>query len=690
MTVQSTTARADYTGNGVTINFAVPFRFLANSHLRVLRTVIATNVATELILDSIGPDGYSVVGANNPAGGSITVVTPPTALERISIFRNVPITQTIDYIANDAFPAESHESGLDKLTMIVQQQGEVVDRAVVLSAQSVGVSNELPGPVALNLLRWKPDLSGIENAQPPAIATVADGAVVDATVSPIAGIQSTKLAFQQAGAGSALRDVQSKLRERISFEDYGAVGDGVADDTAAIQAAINANPGKDIYATRRFYRITSRINILNAVRLRAAAGGSEIQMATVNTDHIMIGDGTIGGKSTSLSTEIHGFTFTSAAGANFTTGSCIFVNYSSNLLIQDCFAYGKEGANVRLFRAMTLFRCAQSIVRNFRSSFMRDSHIFTNGSPLMENRTVDVRFESCYLASGGNHAMWWSGHSAGMFANDCIILDVGPFDALRIESDAATEQGTNFFVNNINIEGGNYASGRGIAIIKGSVVQIANGWIGGIIPPNPSVLVNALASDIELTGLRVDFGFLQVDGPATSVKSCEISGDGATNTVGVVVTAAAAGFLVAASRIKQFITSAISITGTPARGVISGVTCSSIGGSIITGANYSAGPSISGMRTNAVNAVVSAATINLDYGHDNYQVTGAAPNITDINPKCPGRRVVIQSGAGGITLSNASAVILPKGGAATVTVPQFRTIELFCDGSNWFEIGGNY
>lgn len=43
--------------------------------------------------------------------------------------------------------------------------------------------------------------------------------------------------FQQEGTGAVSTTVQRKLRESVSVKDFGAVGDGVADDTAGIQAA---------------------------------------------------------------------------------------------------------------------------------------------------------------------------------------------------------------------------------------------------------------------------------------------------------------------------------------------------------------------------------------------------------------------------------------------------------------------
>jgi hypothetical protein len=48
---------------------------------------------------------------------------------------------------------------------------------------------------------------------------------------------SELVAYQPAGTGAVPTDVQSKLRESVSVKDFGAVGDGVTDDTSAFTAA---------------------------------------------------------------------------------------------------------------------------------------------------------------------------------------------------------------------------------------------------------------------------------------------------------------------------------------------------------------------------------------------------------------------------------------------------------------------
>jgi hypothetical protein len=125
MTVSTSIYKAGpYAGSGTTGPFTVTFRFLANSHLRVIKT---STTGSETTLN-LGVD-YSVTGAGG-ASGTVTLTSPLLTGEKLTIVRNVPLTQETDYVFDDSFPAESHEQALDKLTMITQQLAEEVDRAV--------------------------------------------------------------------------------------------------------------------------------------------------------------------------------------------------------------------------------------------------------------------------------------------------------------------------------------------------------------------------------------------------------------------------------------------------------------------------------------------------------------------------------------------------------------------------------
>jgi len=69
--------------------------------------------------------------------------------------------------------------------------------------------------------------------------------------------------YDPAGTGAVQRSVQSKLRDVVSVKDFGAVGDGVTDDTAAIQAAITGcmASGKALYVPTGSYLLQSQLSV---------------------------------------------------------------------------------------------------------------------------------------------------------------------------------------------------------------------------------------------------------------------------------------------------------------------------------------------------------------------------------------------------------------------------------------------
>ena len=139
MTISSTTVRNSYSGDGSTDTFTYNFKIFQDSDIQVIIRSANGTETTKTITTH-----YTVTGAGVSAGGTVVFTggNIPTATETVVLRRNIPQTQAIDYIANDPFPAESHEEGLDRATMAIQQIQEEVTRSLKLSKTNTMTSTE--------------------------------------------------------------------------------------------------------------------------------------------------------------------------------------------------------------------------------------------------------------------------------------------------------------------------------------------------------------------------------------------------------------------------------------------------------------------------------------------------------------------------------------------------------------------
>jgi hypothetical protein len=137
MTISSTTVRNSYSGNGSTTVFAYTFKILDDDEIQV---IIRSSTGTETTKTKT--THYTVSGVGSAGGGNITFLTAPGSTETVVLKRNTTKTQETDYVANDPFPANSHEEALDRVTMIAQEIQEELGRSLKLSKTNTMTSTE--------------------------------------------------------------------------------------------------------------------------------------------------------------------------------------------------------------------------------------------------------------------------------------------------------------------------------------------------------------------------------------------------------------------------------------------------------------------------------------------------------------------------------------------------------------------
>lgn len=127
MTLDSTTSKVQYTQSGTTTAWPVPYKFLDNEDLIVITTV--DDVDTTLVLDT----DYTVAGAGDDAGGTVTISPAVATGTRVTIYREIDLDQPTELTTAGGWFPKVHEAVFDRLTMIDQQLQEQLDRAVKLA-----------------------------------------------------------------------------------------------------------------------------------------------------------------------------------------------------------------------------------------------------------------------------------------------------------------------------------------------------------------------------------------------------------------------------------------------------------------------------------------------------------------------------------------------------------------------------
>ena len=289
MTVTSFPVRDEYTAAASQTVFNYTFLIFASGDLDVYITPAGqepndtTYITTAYTVDS------GTIG--NPVGGFITLDSGTSAGDLVTIVSALDYNRIVDYQNSGDFLPATVNGDNDRQVSQIKQVADIASRSLVFQQSLQNASSlSLPNPSAGLYLKWKSDLTGLENTGVPGqiiqgtnIGVVSD-MIADTTIEIGDFIFTTGYtssgdggdnSYQVVASGTGTADGGSYIdltgsghqakglfpRGVINARQFGALGDGSTVDTVGLQAALDYLPDNSILNIEDGTYITGRLDL---------------------------------------------------------------------------------------------------------------------------------------------------------------------------------------------------------------------------------------------------------------------------------------------------------------------------------------------------------------------------------------------------------------------------------------------